>query len=45
KKGTAIQKGDLIGRIDEETLGANVHASISGAVTEVNNDFVIIENV
>ena len=45
KKGSVVKKGDIIGKVAEDALGANVHASISGVVTEVNDDFVKIENI
>jgi Na+-translocating ferredoxin:NAD+ oxidoreductase RnfC subunit len=35
-------KGELIGEIPVNALGANVHASISGVVTEVTDDYVRI---
>lgn len=44
KIGDIVNKGDLIGRIPEGKLGANVHASISGMVTHVNHDYVMIDN-
>jgi Na+-translocating ferredoxin:NAD+ oxidoreductase RnfC subunit len=33
--GDAVNRGDLIGRIPEKSLGAAVHASISGKVTKI----------
>jgi len=44
RTGMFVNKGDIIGKIPEDSLGANVHASISGEVREVNNDYVVIEN-
>jgi len=35
--GAHVARGDLIGEIPEDQLGARVHASISGKVTEVGN--------
>ena len=40
--GAKVASGDLIGAIPEGKLGANVHASISGVVTEVG-DFITIK--
>ena len=41
KVGDKINKGDLIGVIPKDALGANVHASISGTVREVSENIVI----
>ena len=43
KVGEYVNKNDLIGDIEEGKLGAKVHASISGNVIEINNEYVIIE--
>ena len=45
KKGDVIQKGDIIGNINNESLGAFIHASISGLVLDVNHDYVTIKKV
>lgn len=42
KVGDTVKKGDLIGEIPEGKLGARVHASIDGKVTEVNNYIKIV---
>ena len=42
-KGQSVIKGDLIGKIEEGKLGANIHASISGRIKVVNSEFIIIE--
>ncbi len=39
--GMAVREGDLIATIPEGKLGANVHASIAGTVTEVSDRIVI----
>jgi RnfABCDGE-type electron transport complex C subunit len=39
--GDIVAKGQLIGKIKEGSLGANIHASINGQVTEVGNRIVI----
>ncbi len=41
--GSKVEKGDLIARIPEGKLGANLHASISGTVTDVSNDSIVIQ--
>jgi Na+-translocating ferredoxin:NAD+ oxidoreductase RnfC subunit len=41
--GDAVEKGQLIGRIPEGKLAANIHASISGRVTLVTVDSVTIK--
>lgn len=42
--GQAVKEGDLIGEIPEKALGARVHASINGKVTEIS-DYITIESV
>jgi len=41
--GTKLNKGDLIGRIPENALGANLHSPITGQVTHVSEDFIRIQ--
>jgi Na+-translocating ferredoxin:NAD+ oxidoreductase RnfC subunit len=41
-KSDKVEEGQLIADIDENKLGAKIHASISGIVKEVNTDFIII---
>ncbi len=41
-KGEHVQAGQLIGKIPEGSLGAAIHASISGTVVETENGFVVI---
>jgi Na+-translocating ferredoxin:NAD+ oxidoreductase RnfC subunit len=41
--GQSVRKNDLIGDIKEGKLGAKIHASIDGVVTDVNLEFVKIE--
>ena len=43
KAGDFVNVGDLIGEIEEGKLGVNIHASISGVITEVNNKAITIE--
>ena len=43
KSGDKVNQGDLIAKIREGQLGANVHASISGTVTAVSDNGIIIE--
>lgn len=42
--GQEVSKGELIGKMDEGKLGANIHSSIDGIVREVNIEFIIIKN-
>lgn len=42
--GDQVQKGDLIARIPEGKLGANLHASISGKVTAVDGGSITIQS-
>lgn len=37
-----VQVGQVIGKIPEGSLGATIHASISGTVVECGNDFIVI---
>lgn len=43
KPGDAVNAGDLIAKIREGQLGANIHASISGTVAAVSDSGIIIE--
>jgi Na+-translocating ferredoxin:NAD+ oxidoreductase RnfC subunit len=40
--GDHVELGQLIGKIPEDSLGAAIHASISGTVVESGNDFIAI---
>ena len=40
--GDHVELGQIIGKIPEESLGAAIHASISGTVVESGNDFITI---
>lgn len=40
--GDIVEKGDLIGMVDDNSLGSNIHASISGVVKEVEANKVVI---
>ena len=40
--GQRVKKGELIGKIPEGNLGANVHASISGEITEITSEMIVI---
>lgn len=42
KPGDTVQRGDVIGRMAEGALGADVHASICGTVDRVENGVVVI---
>ncbi|MEJ5350215.1 MAG: 4Fe-4S dicluster domain-containing protein [Melioribacteraceae bacterium] len=44
KEGDLVNKGDLIGEVDKNKLGAKIHASISGKIQSVNQEFVIISS-
>jgi len=43
-KGTAVEKGALIAGIEDGKLGANIHASISGTVTDVSDQSIVIRS-
>ncbi len=42
KIGDFVKEGDLIADVEEGKLGAKIHASISGKVTKVNDEFIEI---
>jgi Na+-translocating ferredoxin:NAD+ oxidoreductase RnfC subunit len=44
KKDEIVNSGQMIGKIPDNKLGANVHASIGGKVKEITEDYVIIES-
>lgn len=41
--GQKVNKNDLIGKMEKGKLGTNIHASISGIVKTVNQEFIEIE--
>jgi Na+-translocating ferredoxin:NAD+ oxidoreductase RnfC subunit len=43
KVGDVVTKGQLIADIPEKSLGAKIHASISGSVTEVTDGYIGIQ--
>lgn len=43
KQGQGVSCGQVVGRVPEGQLGADVHASIDGRVAQVTPEFVIIE--
>jgi RnfABCDGE-type electron transport complex C subunit len=42
KTGQEVEKGELIAKIPEKSLGANIHASIKGIVKKITDDEIII---
>jgi hypothetical protein len=44
KKSEVVKAGNLIGRVNENELGSNIHASINGDVTEVTDKYILIES-
>ena len=44
KKGDVVEEKQMIGKIPDGEFGANIHASISGKVKEITNEFVLIES-
>jgi Na+-translocating ferredoxin:NAD+ oxidoreductase RnfC subunit len=44
KKGEVIEEGQMIGKVTDGELGANIHASIKGKVKEVTKEFIFIES-
>jgi Na+-translocating ferredoxin:NAD+ oxidoreductase RnfC subunit len=43
KKGEMVEEGQMIGKIPNEQLGANVHASIKGKVSQATSENIFIE--
>ena len=43
KAGKSVKAGDLVARIPEGELGANLHASITGKVAAVDDEYITIE--
>jgi len=43
KKGEMVEEGQMIGKIPDEVLGANIHASINGKVSQVTSENIFIE--
>lgn len=41
--GAQVNKGDLIARIPEGKLGASLHASITGTITAIDGDSIVIQ--
>ncbi len=44
KKGELVEEGQMIGKVPDGELGANIHASISGKVKEVTSESISIES-
>jgi len=40
--GDRVEEGELIAAVPENKLGANIHASISGMVSQVTEDYIRI---
>ncbi|HCD09964.1 MAG TPA: hypothetical protein DEQ01_06430 [Thermoanaerobacter sp.] len=43
QRGDKVNEGDVLAKVEENLLGADIHASIPGIVTDVTEDFVIIK--
>ncbi len=44
KIGDKVKKGDLIAEIQDDKVGANIHSSINGTITEITDKFIEIVN-
>jgi len=44
KKGEVVEEGQIIGKVPDGELGANIHASISGKIKEVTDKYILIES-
>lgn len=45
KEGDSVEKGGLIGMIEEGKVGANVHSSITGIIAKVTAEFIEIKAI
>ena len=43
KKGDAVKAGDVIAKVPENALGAQIHASIDGRVASVDDKITIVK--
>ncbi len=41
--GAQVSKGDLIAKIPEGKLGSAIHASITGTITAIDGDSIVIQ--
>ena len=41
--GDSVDRGQLVAEIPEEKLGAKIHSSISGKVSEINSEYILIK--
>lgn len=44
KEGEYVEKGKLIGRVEDGKVGANIHASISGIVKNITEQYILISS-
>ena len=42
KVGDSVKVGDVIAAADENALGVNIHSSITGVITDVNDKFIVV---
>jgi len=43
KEGDVVKKGQLIAQVPADQLGANIHSSIAGHVSSIQNDMIVVE--
>ena len=43
KQNEIVERGKMIGKMSDDVLGANIHASISGKVKKVTKEYILIE--
>lgn len=41
--GDKVSKGDLLGQVEDNKLGSNIHSSIDGIIKEIRNNIIIID--
>jgi len=44
KVGDRVKKNDVIARVDEGQLGANIHASIDGTIVKVDKNLIVVKS-
>lgn len=41
--GDKVFKGDLLGNIEDNKLGSNIHSSVNGIIKDIRNNIIIID--
>jgi len=43
QEGDRVKESDIVAKVDDNVLGANIHASITGIAVKVTEDFIVIK--